>query len=68
MHSTIINLLVATFRNQVLLNSESITCNVKIEYKRKELHDSYLLHELKHNSVHVFMVASTEYRVQSNDD
>jgi len=68
MNSTLINLLVVAFRDQVLHNSESTTCNIKIDYKRKELHDSYLSHELKHNPVHVFMVASTEYRVQSNDD
>jgi hypothetical protein len=68
MHSTLINLLVATFRGQVLHNSESITFSINFDFKRKELHDSYLLHDLKHNPVHVFMVASTEYRVQSNDD
>ena len=41
MNSTLINLLVATFRGQVLHNSESITFSIKIEFKRKGLHDSY---------------------------
>lgn len=68
MHSKLINLLVATFRDQILRNFESIAFSIKIVFKRKELYDPYLLHELKHSPVHVFMAASAEYRVQSNDD
>jgi hypothetical protein len=39
--TTLMNILLPTFRAQFLHNSGSITVSIKVEFKRKELQDSY---------------------------